>query len=420
MAVRQYIGARYVPEFYYGNNGSAEWVAGVSYEALTIVTRLGNSFTSRKPVPSNIGAPENNPEYWVATGNFNSQLEYVSEELEYRTTKKYIIIGASINLSSGGTIQGGFAQRAIDVLGIPSEDYFNSAVSGSGFTAGSTKFIDQLTNIIASATPEFKAANVRIIVIGGMNNDANASAADYLSAVDSFVALAKENFPKSTIEFVPLSWNLVYSNRLKLNILFTQAISKMPLHGVSIWDNCFGIMHNYVDWFRDNLHFSSAGEDIAESIFINIMNNNFSDSDMVSGGLTELLTPTNVNESLTSMAFGEIREYYDGRIISVNGENPYFIKGGASDLAVSITENSPTILCDNPFHYVRATPRSVVKVFGNINGTIRDNSGNVATAVFFINADNKLCMFTRSNFTIPANTYVNVNFSNAMVAKRYC
>ena len=87
MATRQYIGARYVPEFFYGEGGSPEWVSGIQYDALVIVTRLGNSFTSRKPVPSNIGAPENNPEYWVSTGNYNSQIDVYREEVEELSDK---------------------------------------------------------------------------------------------------------------------------------------------------------------------------------------------------------------------------------------------------------------------------------------------------------------------------------------------
>ena len=74
MATRQYIGARYVPKFY-DYNGSANWRSGVEYEALTIVTRNGNSYTSKIPVPSSVGAPEENPTYWVATGLYNEQVE---------------------------------------------------------------------------------------------------------------------------------------------------------------------------------------------------------------------------------------------------------------------------------------------------------------------------------------------------------
>lgn len=74
MAVTQYIGARYVPKFYENSDGTEEWRAGVEYEPLTIVTWNGNSYTSKKPIPSTVGAPSENPSYWVATGIFNQQI----------------------------------------------------------------------------------------------------------------------------------------------------------------------------------------------------------------------------------------------------------------------------------------------------------------------------------------------------------
>ena len=88
MSVRQYIGARYVPKFF-DWDGSPEWRSGVAYEALTVVTRNGNSYTSKIPVPSNIGAPESNPEYWVSTGVYNTQVEqYRQETLNYNNEVK--------------------------------------------------------------------------------------------------------------------------------------------------------------------------------------------------------------------------------------------------------------------------------------------------------------------------------------------
>lgn len=77
---RQYVGARYVPNFY-DNNGSAEWIEGVVYEPLTIVTYLGNSYTSKVPVPSNAGAPNVATEYWALTGNYNAQVADLTEKV---------------------------------------------------------------------------------------------------------------------------------------------------------------------------------------------------------------------------------------------------------------------------------------------------------------------------------------------------
>lgn len=71
----QYVGARYVPKFFENPNGSAEWISGVPYEPLTIVTYLGNSYTSKIPVPAGINVT--NTQYWAATGNYNAQLQNV-------------------------------------------------------------------------------------------------------------------------------------------------------------------------------------------------------------------------------------------------------------------------------------------------------------------------------------------------------
>ena len=81
MAVTQYIGARYVPKFYENSDGTEEWRSGVEYEPLTIVTYNGNSYTSKKPVPSNIGNPSDNPAYWASTGNYSAQVEAYRQEV---------------------------------------------------------------------------------------------------------------------------------------------------------------------------------------------------------------------------------------------------------------------------------------------------------------------------------------------------
>lgn len=72
---RQYVGARYVPKL------MGEWNKALQYEPLSIVTYLGNSFTSKVPVPVNIDI--SNTDYWVNTGNYNAQVEeYRREALE--------------------------------------------------------------------------------------------------------------------------------------------------------------------------------------------------------------------------------------------------------------------------------------------------------------------------------------------------
>lgn len=64
---RQYVGARYVPKI------MGEWNKALQYEALSVVTYMGNSFTSKVPVPANVEI--NNTDYWVNTANYNAQVE---------------------------------------------------------------------------------------------------------------------------------------------------------------------------------------------------------------------------------------------------------------------------------------------------------------------------------------------------------
>lgn len=79
--VLQYIGARYVPKFYLNSDGTPEWRSGVAFEPLTIVTYNNNSYTSRKPVPAEIGEPSVNPEYWAQTGVYNAQIGQLQNDV---------------------------------------------------------------------------------------------------------------------------------------------------------------------------------------------------------------------------------------------------------------------------------------------------------------------------------------------------
>lgn len=76
MTVTQYIGSRYVPIF----ATPVEWTKEKAFEPLTIVTHEGNSYTSKQYTP--VGIDITDTEYWVCTGNYNSQIE------QYRTETK--------------------------------------------------------------------------------------------------------------------------------------------------------------------------------------------------------------------------------------------------------------------------------------------------------------------------------------------
>lgn len=69
-----YIGNRYTPVI------DGVWNITKQYEAMTIVTWMGASYTSKKFVPK--GVSINNETYWALTGNYNYQVEIYRKEIK--------------------------------------------------------------------------------------------------------------------------------------------------------------------------------------------------------------------------------------------------------------------------------------------------------------------------------------------------
>lgn len=104
MAVREYVGARYVPLF-----ADDPWTSTIEYEPLTVVLHEGNSFTSRQYVP--VGIDISNETYWTETGNYNAQVEAYRKEvlsLKAAAARSYATVSAmkaDANISEGNVLQ---------------------------------------------------------------------------------------------------------------------------------------------------------------------------------------------------------------------------------------------------------------------------------------------------------------------------
>lgn len=152
---RQYIGARYVPLF----ADPIEWDNLRSYEGLTIVTYQGTSYTSKKNVP--VGVELDNKEYWVATGNYNSQVENYRKEVsevketlgdvisylsvEYFKGKNITIIGDSI--SDNTTYPPNWTVHFTDKINKIGGNVNNISVNGSSFASwAQTNNVEKIPN----------------------------------------------------------------------------------------------------------------------------------------------------------------------------------------------------------------------------------------------------------------------------------
>lgn len=258
MAVRQYVGARYVPKFYEFNNGV--WQSNTEYEPLTIVQYNGNSYTSKKSVPANIGNPSENDEYWAATGNYNAQVEaYRQEVAEVKTSKvtnlanrKFIFVADSYGVL-------GWTQGVIDKLDL---DAHALNVGGAGFKGhgGGDTWETALTTYTNTLTPEEKNSITDIIILGGIN-DYGQGITGITNAITSFLNYTDYHYPNAKVGCGCLSWaNRDNDVSLYINQVITtyQKVFSSRKNAYYI-PNMYLPMHNYENMDADGIHPTTDG-----------------------------------------------------------------------------------------------------------------------------------------------------------------
>ena len=237
MAVRQYIGARYVIKIYENSvdPASAEWESSVNYEPLTMVTYNYGSYLSKKEVPASVGNPADNPTYWVQTGFYNGQIASLQSQIDdinnnklpdvtaaiqtvsdnvgdledFNTSDKTSIVKAINSLSFGINKRyvlimdsyGGYPDETLldaikEKLNIADDDAIYQG--GIGFTNvnGQGTFETLLTGSISQFTDKDKVDGV--IVLGGAN-DYGGNLTNIRNAISSFCTYTKTQFPNAEI-----------------------------------------------------------------------------------------------------------------------------------------------------------------------------------------------------------------------------
>ena len=288
MSVRQYIGARYVPKFFENPNGSAEWIKETTYEPLTIVTYLGNSYTSKKPVPLNTEIT--NTEYWSVTGNYNAQVEQYRQEtlkvandikieatnrtnadnalstrLSRLENRKIIMIGDSYGIQNDGSVSKFYWEFFRDALGlIDGTNFFHSFQSGAGF--GNKEYLYQLQNVSSSITD--KESITDIFVCGGWNDSDKSQSygtdEEFNDGVFRFNDYIVKNYPKARMTLAHISWGnpqhmpTVYS-QMKVSM---QRYAEQSSRGWRILSGTEHILHRYESgiWQSDYAHPSQLGQ----------------------------------------------------------------------------------------------------------------------------------------------------------------
>lgn len=264
---RQYVGARYVPKV------MGVWNKALQYEALSIVTYAGNSFTSKIPVPPNIDI--SNGTYWVNTGNYNAQVEAYRQEtaqLENQLnneiinrkndTKDNILwIGDSYSVNYNHKLPNGVR----DMLN--AKNWYEYSKGGAGFEgawAGATfnDLINQAKNEMSASQKEM----IKYVYIVGGANDSSFDWTTLKPKVISTVNNARSSFPNAQVCYIFAS--AAYDTYLDLltkaknisNDLIVPCIFAMPHYYLT------GAFYN-----TDNLHFSSDATNYIISVISGLL-----------------------------------------------------------------------------------------------------------------------------------------------------
>lgn len=166
MAVRQYVGARYVPQI------MGDWNDQTVYEPLSIVHYNFASYTSKKAVPA--GVKPTNDEYWALTSQDSAQVEAYRQEVEniaknvknnsdslfyYHTLairRNFLFIG-----DSWGTGYGETTSYINQLLGVYNGR--NISKDGAGFAVQGNNFIDLIPADCSGFTD--------VYMLGGTNDN---------------------------------------------------------------------------------------------------------------------------------------------------------------------------------------------------------------------------------------------------------
>ena len=271
MALRQYIGARYVPKFY--ENG--DWTANTAYEALTIVTRNGNSYTSKKPVPASVGAPENNPDYWVSTGIYNAQVEELREDIDDINDRLDTMSRTALYIGNSFT-RGNLTDGEYHGIYYYSKDYFDNSYmyygDGIGFvpyTGHTNTFVTLLQSAIASG--DFDPADITDVVVLSAWGDTRAIAEGLApnTGITSFVSYANANLPNLKHIYCGLAESRPLATDYNVGGIYNSLRNLYALH--KIFKGYQGMKFDYVGWsgYRtmlntsvfnsDDVHMTNAG-----------------------------------------------------------------------------------------------------------------------------------------------------------------
>lgn len=160
-----YVGMRYVPIL------DGEWDSTKTYEPLTVVSYMGDSYTSRTFVAA--GILPTNSQYWAATGNYNAQVEQYRQEVMTFNDRINANADAIANINSKNIL------LITDSFGDPTEDFDPYTVIAQGWYNSTGHKLDYLAVSGLSFGNQQNAFNATYRITNFANNQSAETRADY-------------------------------------------------------------------------------------------------------------------------------------------------------------------------------------------------------------------------------------------------
>lgn len=288
MAVRQYVGARYVPQI------MGDWNDQTVYEPLSVVTYNFGSYTSKKAVPAGVAPTDD--EYWALTGQYNQQVEGYRQEVEgysqkveeYRQevedskstiandnlyvnpqmkkAKRYWLF---VGDSYARPTDDGWATKLIALMGLSASDYTLVWQGGYSYTG------DQLLSLIQGVNDETRQKITDIVVITAGNDMSVGNQSTVKPYVDNFyrqIPILLPNFKNVYVGLCPIRRaNDNPERAINLEHWVTNALLKNMFYMTYSPAFC----KNNVNIKEDGTHLTPAGyAEIAKGAFNFINGNN--------------------------------------------------------------------------------------------------------------------------------------------------
>ena len=322
---RQYVGARYVPKVI------GEWNKALQYEALSVVTYMGNSFTSKIPVPVNIDIT--NEDYWVNTGNYNAQItEYEKNIREYKSdtdTKLKNVDNDIVKLNSDiSNINSNINILNSNDAIIISDSYGVSSVVGSnnwvtnlkkaiinryhstvyvsehgsrGFVPNNIvneSFLDSLKEFDTLTTVEKN--KIKYIIVCGGANDGKLDTSVITDNIALFINYAKANYPNATC-YVGMIAYTSFAKEIYYNALPAYKLTS-KLGGVYLNGSENILRYNML--LSDHVHPNETGCSELSNYLVNAFFSGSCDVQRVNTNIT--IKPSGICTNIKGV--GEIRE----------------------------------------------------------------------------------------------------------------